>query len=116
MINVATSDTIDDIFPIYASPLEARWQRVIRDAVESSEHEADKWDIKFTLSEFSVTEDSAFKTIELGGKKFNIDWLKRQYMEVFQASFHKEFPGYKFKFIEEKIKIIITSEESYATA
>lgn len=87
---------------IYASPLEAKWQAVIRNAIAACEHKVDKWDIRFTLSELKVEENNTFKTIELSGKEFDINWLKRQYQDVFEASFNKEFPGYKFKLIEEK--------------
>lgn len=96
------SNTMADIYPIYASPLKAKWQQVIQDAAAACEHDVDKWDIKFTLNEFEVEEDAALKTITLSGKEFNINWLKKYLWETFKTSFHKEFPEYRVSFIEKK--------------
>ena len=39
------STAMAEIYPIYASPLKAKWQRVIQDAAAACEHKVDKWDI-----------------------------------------------------------------------
>jgi len=96
------STAMANVYPIYASPLKAKWQRVVQDAIESYEHKVDKLDIGLTLKSFEVEEDAAFKTVTLSGAEFNINWLKRQNLEVFRTSFHKEFPEYRFKLIKEK--------------
>jgi hypothetical protein len=102
MITEVMSSIMESIYPIYARPLEAKWRMVIRDAVEACECKIDKLDVSYTLDSFAVEEDAAFKTITLSGAAIDIRLFQRNHLDLFKASFHKEFPGYRFKFEENK--------------
>jgi hypothetical protein len=85
-----------------STELITKWEQITTDAIEVCEYKVDKLDIALALDALDFTADSPFKTITLSGSEFDIRWFKKKYFEAFKTSFHQEFPGYKFKFIEEK--------------
>ena len=84
-----------------STTLIAKWEQITTDAIDACEHKVDKLDIAFTLDALEVKADSLFKILEISGSEFDICWFKKKYFKSFKTSFVDEFPGYKFKLIEE---------------